>query len=33
MCPFDTSMAVAFERLKIFTPTIFYEHELDSGYR
>ena len=33
LCPFDSSMASAFERFKLFLPTIFYEQELNSGYQ
>ena len=32
MCPFDLSMSKAFERFKLFMPTILYEHEKGPRY-
>jgi hypothetical protein len=33
MCPFDSEMSTAFERLKLFVPTIMYEEEAEHGYK
>jgi len=33
MCPFDASMSQAFERCRLFLPTIMYEHETQHGYK
>jgi proteasome activator subunit 4 len=33
LCPFDTSMSVAFERFKLFLPVVMYEHESVHGYK
>lgn len=33
MCPFDVSMTKAFERYKLFLPTLVYEHEADMSFR
>jgi hypothetical protein len=33
MCPFDSAINDCFERLKLFLPTILYEHETEFGYK
>ncbi len=33
MCPFDSEMNTAFERCKLFLPTLLYDYEDDYGYK
>ena len=33
ICPFDSEMNTAFERFKLFLPTVMYDYEEEHGYK